>query len=163
MVPDNPTTATIRATRGDPAREINTRYQQLADHYTVAIVPARVRHPRDKAAVENAVNVVGTRVLGYLEAQQWTSLTELNTAIDERVREINDDLVRADGSTRSERFDSEEKALLGPLPVEEFTEVEWRSLKAQRNYHITFDGRHYSVPHQLARRSLRSTIETGGV
>ena len=33
--------------------------------------------------MENAVNVIGTRVLGYLEAQQWTSLAELNTAIDE--------------------------------------------------------------------------------
>jgi transposase len=166
VVPDNPTTAIIRPVRGDAAREVNTRYQQssqLADHYAVAIVPTRVRRPRDKAAVENAVNVIGTRVLGYLEAQQWTSLAELNTAIDERVHEINHDLVRADDSTRWGRFAAEEQALLGPLPDEDFEEVQWRSLKAQRNYHITFDGRHYSVPYRLAGTVLRVRITTGEV
>ena len=52
VIPDNPTTATVRPTRGDAGREVNARYQQLADHYGTAIVPARVRKPRDKAAVE---------------------------------------------------------------------------------------------------------------
>lgn len=52
VIPDNPTTATVRPTRGDAAREVNARYQQLADHYGTALVPARVRKPRDKAAVE---------------------------------------------------------------------------------------------------------------
>ena len=33
----------------------NPTYQQMADRYGTAIVPARVRRPRDKAAVESAV------------------------------------------------------------------------------------------------------------
>lgn len=47
VVPDNPTTATHRSARGESARVINDVYQQLADHYGTAIVPARVRKPRD--------------------------------------------------------------------------------------------------------------------
>ena len=57
----------------------------MADHYGTAIVPARVRKPRDKAAVESAVNTVNKRVIGYLLEETWTTLAELNEAIAERV------------------------------------------------------------------------------
>ena len=155
VIPDNPTTATVRPTRGDAAREVNARYQQLADHYGTAIVPARVRKPRDKAAVEKAVDVVNKRVIGYLAEEVWTSLTDLNTAITERVQEINEAIRRADGTTRWERFEAEESALLGPLPAERFEEVEWKQVKAGRNYHIACDSQYYSVPYALAGRLLR--------
>jgi transposase len=64
VVPENPTTATHQRRKGDSERVVNARYQQLADHYQTAIVPARARKPRDKAAAENAVNVVNKRVIG---------------------------------------------------------------------------------------------------
>jgi microcompartment protein CcmL/EutN len=73
-----------------------------------------VKRPRDKAAAENAVNVVNKRVIGYLDDDVFTTLTELNDAIEERVREINHDIRRADDTTRWERFVTEEAALLGP-------------------------------------------------
>ena len=47
IVPDNPTTATNRSHPGDAEQVVNARYQQLADHYQCAIVPARVKRPRD--------------------------------------------------------------------------------------------------------------------
>ena len=47
IVPDNPTTSTHRRTQGDVERVVKARYQQLADHYGTAIVPARVRRTRD--------------------------------------------------------------------------------------------------------------------
>lgn len=56
VVPDHASTATHRKKAGDAARFVNDRYRQMADHYGTAIVPARVRRPRDKAAVESAVN-----------------------------------------------------------------------------------------------------------
>lgn len=155
VVPDNPRTSTHPSGKGEAERVINARYQQLADHYQVAIVPARARKPRDKAAAENAVNVVNKRVIGYLEGEVWTHLGELNQAITERVAEINHDLVRADGTTRWQRFTSEEQALLGVLPAARFEEVEWKQLKAGRNYHISCDYQRYSVPYRLAGRMLR--------
>lgn len=155
IVPDNPTTSTHQRHKGEAERVVNARYQQLADHYQSAVVPARARKPRDKAAVENAVNVVNKRVIGYLEGEVWTTLEELNEAIDERVGEVNHDLRRADGTTRWEQFTAEEQPLLAALPATRFEEVEWKEFKAGRNYHISCDYQRYSVPYRLAGQLLR--------
>ena len=163
IVPDNPATSTHLARKGDQERVVNARYQQMVDHYGTAVVPARGRHPRDKAAAENAVNVVGLRVTGYLEAETWTSLDELNEAIEERVWEINHDLRRADGTTRWERFAAEEAPLLMGLPDTRFEEVEWKELKAGRNYHVTCDYQRYSVPWRLAGRLLRVRVTSTAI
>lgn len=163
VVPDNALTATHRKQRGDAARFVNERYRQMADHYGCAIVPARVRKPRDKAAVESAVNTVNMRVIGYLTEETWTSLSELNDAIDERVFEINHDIRRVDGTTRFERFTEEEAPVLTRLPDEAFEQVEWKEVKAQRNYHVTAGYQHYSVPYRLVGRLLRMRLTTSRV
>lgn len=163
VVPDNPATSTHQRHKGDAERVVNARYQQLADHYQIAIVPARAKRPRDKAAAENAVNVVNKRVIGYLEDDVFTSLSELNDAISAGVREINYDIKRADDSTRWQRFEAEEAHLLGPLPDARFEEVEWKELKAGRNYHVTADSQRYSVPYALAGRLLRVRLTSSKV
>lgn len=163
VVPDNPTTSTHQTRKGDAERIVNARYQQLADHYQTAIVPARVKKPRDKAAVENAVNVVNTRVIGYLDDDVFTTLTELNDAIEERVREINHDICRADDTTRWEQFHAEEAVFLGPLPDAAFEDVEWKELKVARNYHVTADTQRYSVPFALTGKLLRVRLTTSRV
>jgi len=163
VVPDHALTATHRRERHDPARFVNDRYQQLADHYGTAIVPARVAKPRDKAAVESAVNTVNKRVLGYLLEERWSTLPDANDAITERVNEVNRGIRRADGSTRFERFQTEEAPLLKSLPNTAFGEVAWKELKAGRNYHITSDYQHYSVPFALAGQLLRVRITNGVV
>lgn len=160
VVPDNTLTATHRKAKGDAARFVNDRYRQMAEHYGTAIVPARVRAPRDKAAVESAVNTVNKRVIGYLAQDVWTTLAELNEAIAERVWEINHDIRRADGTTRFERFTAEEAPALSPLPEAAFEQVEWKELKVGRNYHVTADYQHYSVPYALAGRLLRMRLTT---
>lgn len=163
LVPDNALTATRRKERGDAARFVTDRYQQLADHYGTSVLPAKVRSPREKAAVESGVNVVNLRVIGYLAEEVWTNLADLNTAISERVHEINHQIRRVDGSTRYERFREEEAGLLGPLPTDVFEEVEWREAKVQRNSHVTYDSQHYSVPHQHAGQLLRVRVTSSRV
>lgn len=116
---------------------------------------SRTRDFKDKAAAENGVKVVNTRVIGYLEDQAWSCLSELNEAIAERVDEVNHDLVRADDTTRWARFASEEAPCLAPLPDTRFTEADWREAKAGRNYHVTADYQRYSVPYKLAGQTLR--------
>lgn len=163
LVPDNASTATHRKTRGEAARFVNERYRQMADHYGTAIVPARVRKPRDKAAVESAVNTVNKRVIGYLLEETWTTLAELNEAIAERVWEVNHEIRRADGTTRFELFATEEASMLSALPDEPFEQVEWKELKVARNYHVTADYQHYSVPYALVARVLRVRLTTARV
>jgi hypothetical protein len=109
------------------------------------------------------VNVVNKRVIGYLNEETWTSITELNEAISERVHEINHDIHRTDGSTRYERFATEEQMVLSPLPVDEFEEVEWKESKVGRNYHVTCDSQHYSVPYEYAGCLLRVRLTSSRV
>lgn len=161
VVPDNPTTSTHQRTRGDGERVVNARYQALADHYGFSVVPAGVRKPRHKAAAESAVNVVNKRVIGYLESETWTTVGDLNEAIAERVAEINHDLRRADGSTRWEVFNADERPMLAALPQVRFEEVTWKEAKAARNYHITCDYQRYSVPYRLAGKMLRVRLTAG--
>lgn len=164
VVPDNPATSTHRPKRGETARVLNARYQQLAEHYGTGIVPARAKRPRDKAAAEAAVNVVNTRVIGYLAEEVISTVQELNEAISARVVEINERIPRADGTTRWERFTTDEAHLLGSLPDDGFDTVEWKQLKVARNYHVSCDSQHYSVPYtyagQLLRVRLTSTTVT---
>ena len=162
-VPDNALTATHRKKRGDAARFVNDRYRLLADHYGTAIVPARVAKPRDKAAVESAVNTVNKRVIAYLLEELWTTLPDVNAAISERVHEVNHGIRRIDGSTRFERFSEEEAPVLKPLSRQAFEEVAWKELKVGRNYHVTTDYQHYSVPYALAGQLLRARLTSAHV
>ena len=56
MVPDNLKSGVVKACLYDP--EINRTYADMAAHFGTAIMPTRVRKPRDKAKVEVAVQVV---------------------------------------------------------------------------------------------------------
>ena len=49
VVPDNPRTGVDRACRYEP--DLNRTYQEMAALYSVAVMPARPRKPRDKAYV----------------------------------------------------------------------------------------------------------------
>ena len=79
LVPDNLRSGVTKAHRYEP--DINPSYRDLAEHYGVAVLPARSRKPRDKAKVEVGVQVVERWILAVLRNRQFFSLGELNTAI----------------------------------------------------------------------------------
>ncbi len=118
---------------------------------------------RGKAAVESGVNVVNMRVIGYLAEETWTTLGELNEAVDGRVFEINHEIRRAGGTTRFELFSQEEAPVLAPLPDQAFEQVEWKEVKVGRNYHVSSDYQYYSVPWRLAGRLLRMRLTSSRV
>lgn len=113
--------------------------------------------------MESAVNVVNKRVIGYLAEDVFTTISELNVEIEGPVREINHDIRRATDTTRWEGFEAEEAARLAPLPVDRFEEVEWKELKVARNYHLSCDSQHYSVPFALAGKLLRVRLTSSRV
>src|SRR5690625_3871425 len=129
IVPDNQLTSSHPRSKGSTERVINARYQQLADHYQTAIVPARSGKPRDKAAAENAVGIVEKRVLGYLAEDVFTTMADLNAAIDARVDEINHDMPDVNGVTRWDRFVAEEEHTVAALPGTRIEEVECKQPK----------------------------------
>ena len=147
LVPDNLKVGVSHASFYDPA--INPGYRDLAQHYRVAVVPTRVRQPRDKAAVENAVLQVERRVLAPVRDTVFVSLDAANAAIRERLATLNaPPRWRGDKTTcRTRILAEQERAHLRPLPVDRFVPGAWSRYKLAPDYHVVIDGAAYSVPY----------------
>jgi len=152
VVPDNLKNAVKRPCWYEP--ELNRSYEEMARHYGVAILPARVRHPRDKAKVENAVQQVERWILARLRKQTFFSLRELNRAIAELLEELNDRPLKILGLSRRELFEQVEREALGPLPESSYELSRWKKVRVGIDYHVEFEGHYYSVPYQLIREQL---------
>ena len=80
LVPDNCKTAVIH-NGGFKDQQINETYQEMPEHYGTAIIPARVRSPKDKPNAEGTVGNISTWITAALRNEQCLSLAELNRAI----------------------------------------------------------------------------------
>ena len=83
LVPDNCKTAVVH-NGGWKDQQTNETYQEMAEHYGTAIIPARVRTPKDKSNAEGMVGNISTWITAALRNEQFFSLTELNRAIREK-------------------------------------------------------------------------------
>jgi hypothetical protein len=108
----------------------------MAAHYDTAILPARPRRPRDKAKVEVAVLIIERWLLGRLRHRRFYSLAELNTAIGELLRQLNDErLIRRLGVTRRALFEELDRPNLNSLPGQPYCFAEWRVRRVGVDYH----------------------------
>jgi transposase len=146
IVPDNLKSGVERAHRYEP--DLNRAYAEFAEHYGVAILPARVRKPRDKAKVEGAVLIVERWILARLRDRQFFSLTELNAAIDELLIELNDRAFQKLEGSRRSRFIELDQPALRALPVRAYEYAQWKCAKVHPDYHIEVEHAYYSVPHK---------------
>ncbi len=156
IVCDNLKAGVTTASRYEPG--INRTYQEMAVHYGTAIVPTRVRRPRDKAKVEVAVQVVERWVLAQLRHRRFFSLGELNAAIGELIEALNSRTMRHIGSSRRALFEAIERPALQPLPAEPFEYAEWERCRAGLDYHIEVHSHWYSVPYRLIREVVEARI-----
>lgn len=89
FVPDNTRTAVSRAKMWDP--KLNRAYLEMAQYYRVAIEPARVRRPKDKATAEAGVRWIETWLLEWLkDSGYFNSFAELNLEIRARMKVLCD-------------------------------------------------------------------------
>jgi transposase len=161
IVPDNLRSAVTKARRYEP--ELNPAYQDFAEHYGVAILPARVRRPRDKAKVETGVLVVERWILARLRHRVFFSLGELNAVLRELLERLNTRAFKkAEGSRRS-RFDAIERDTLRPLPLRPYEFGEWKKAKVHPDYHVEVARAYYSVPYALIGMSVDVRLTAGGV
>jgi transposase len=152
VVPDNLKTGVQRSCRYEPA--LNLSYAELAAFYGVAVVPARVRKPRDKAKVENAVQQVERWALAPLRDRIFFSLEEANAALAEQIQEINGRLMKGPGCSRSALFEAEDKPAMRPLPEDRYVYADWKRVKVGPDYHVQAEGRLYSVPFGLCGKQV---------
>ncbi len=159
-VPDNLRAGVSKACLYDP--EINPTYAELAAHYDTVVLPARVRRPRDKAAVEAGVRVAQRWVLAPIRHRRFFSLAELNEAIAAEVVKVNARPFRGAATSREELFAELEAPALRPLPAGRYELASWKKATVSIDYHVSFDHRLYSVPFRLVRRKvdIRATAST---
>jgi transposase len=152
LVPDNLKSAVTKAHRYEP--DINSSYHEMAIYYGVAIIPTRVRSPKDKAKVENGVLQVERQILARLRDRKFFSLLELNAAIKILLDELNQRPFQKLPGSRLSQFLEIDKPALKPLPATPYEYAAWKKAKAGFNYHIELEKHHYSVPFTLVRTEL---------
>jgi transposase len=162
IAPDNLKTGVTKADWYTPV--INKAYHEMAEHYGTAIIPCRVRAPKDKASVESTVGTISTWIIASLRNQQFFSLRELNLAICEKLDEFNNKPFQKKPGSRRSVFIEQEQPMLLPLPATPYELATWKVAIVQYNYCITVDKMHYSVPyeyikHKVDVRLTKSVVE----
>ena len=152
VVPDNLKSAVSKASFYDP--DINPTYLDMANHYGTAVIPARVRKPKDKAKVEVAVQVVERWILARLRNRQFFSLRQLNQAIAKLLEDLNNKPFQKLPGSRKSAFESMDRPALNPLPAQAYQFAEWKKATVNVDYHIEVDRHYYSVPNTLIKKKI---------
>jgi transposase len=147
IVPDQARALVRTPGRYDP--EPGRAYEEFAQHYGCAVLPARPAHPRDKPKVEAAVLLVQRWILARLRNRRFFSLGELNRAIAELLADLNQRPFKKLPGCRRSAFERLDAPVLRPLPAARFAISRWKTAKVNIDYHVEFDGHYYSVPHRL--------------
>jgi transposase len=154
IVPDNLKTGVIKHPKEGEV-VLNEAYRELAAHYSAAVLPGRLRRPKDKPSVENTVGHVSTWVIATLRDRQFATLPELQEAVREQITAYNREPFQKRPGSRQAVFAAEEKPLLRPLPTVSYELSQWaHGRKVQRNGHVVWARNFYSVPHTLVRQSV---------
>jgi transposase len=160
-VPDNLKSAVTHPSYYEP--DLNPTYRDLAEHYGIAIIPARPRKPREKAKVEVGVQVVQRWIVAALRKRKFFSLDEANLAIAELLVRLNQRPFRKRDGNRATLFAQLDRPALKPLPVARFEFGNWKTaIRVDLDYHVELDRHYYSVPHALAQLEVdaRYTADT---
>lgn len=152
LVPDNLKSGVTSPHRYDP--DVNPTYQDMANHYGVAVVPARVRKPQDKAKVEVGVQGIERRILAVLRNRSFFSLSEINEAIRPLLVAYNERSFKKIPGSRLSEFMEVDKPALKPLPAYLYEYAEWKKVRAGLDYHVAFEHHYYSVPYRYFKQEL---------
>jgi transposase len=155
-VPDNPKTGVHHPCRYEP--ELNRTYEEMASYYGTAVIPARVKRPRDKPNAENGVLNVERRIIAKLRNRIFFSLTELNQAIWAELKLLNEKPFQKLDGSRQSLYEELEKPALKPLPPKPFEYAVWKKLTVNIDYHVEVNKNYYSTPYQLVKEIVEVRI-----
>lgn len=156
VVLDNMSAAIARADAKDPG--INPSFAEYAQARGFFVDPARVRHPQDKARVENQVPYVRER---WFAGESFSDDLAMLRASAERWC-IDVAGARIHGTTRRvprEVFEGEERAHLAPAPTAPFDVPRWTRAKVHPDHHVQVAYALYSVPTKYRRQWMRVRVD----
>lgn len=152
LVPDNLKSGVTSPCYYEPS--VNVSYEEMAKYHGVAVIPARVRKPKDKAKAENSVLIVEREVMAPLRHQTLIGLSGAKEAVWEKLDVVNNREFQKLTGTRQEIFTKYEQPLLQPLPKRRYDEGIWTYPKVHIDYHIEVKGHYYSIPYHHIGKKL---------
>lgn len=147
LIPDNLKTGVVANNRYKVI--LNKSYQEMAEHYDTAIVPARVLHPKDKSLAEGTVKFATTWIIAALRNRKFFSFEEVKCAVAEKLEELNRYQFKKREGCRHSAYLDEEKAFMKQLPTSPYEPAVWSTAKVPFDYLITDGKNKYSVPFDL--------------
>ena len=147
LIPDNLKTGITANTKCDTV--INRSYQEMAEYYDMAIVPARVRHPKDKSLAEGTVKYVSTWIIAALRNRKFFTIGEVQQAVREKLEELNRFPFKKREGNRYLAYINEERDYMKQLPLTPYEPAVWSTAKVPLDYLISDGKNKYSVPFDL--------------
>lgn len=163
VVPDNLKSAVTKASRYEAI--LNQEFERFAEHYGLVVVPTRVRKPKDKSHVENAVKLTYKDIFTELEGLHCPDLASLNAAIRFCLERYNNQLLSRRNYSRRSYFEEIEQETLLPLnPIRYQIKKSLMATVDKYGYvRLKEDIHYYSVPHTYIGKKLRVTYTASDV
>ena len=160
LVPDNLKSGVTKPCLYEP--ELNRSYAELACHYNTAVLPARIKRPRDKAKAEAGVLVAQRWILAVLRHRIFFTLAEMSAAIGELREILNTRPLQKLKKSRRELFEAQDRPAALRLPDRPYQYAKWEKARVNFDYTIEVDHHIYSVPFRFLREKLdvRLTVTT---
>jgi transposase len=156
LVPDQPRALIANPDAYEP---VTARLmQELGEHYGIAVLPARPGRPQDKAKVEVGVQVVERWILARLRHRRFFTLAEVNQAMRQLLAELNLRAFKKLPGCRRSAFEALDAPALAPLPAVAMVLAQFKPARVNIDYHVAFEGHHYSVPHQHVGQAVELRI-----
>lgn len=142
--------------------DLNKDYAEWAEHNHTVILPAKVRKPKYKSSVENAVGILEKGLFHDLEEHRYFSLEQFNRDLLKKVDALNHENFKKKDISRYDLWEEERHELM-PLPSEPYQYLERRTAKVSGDFHVRFDNAYYSVDKAYLHKSVMITASADTV
>ena len=161
VVPDNLKSGVTKACRYEP--DINPTYEEMAQHYGVAVIPARPQQARDKAKVEAGVQVVERWIWPRCATASSSPCGEAQPGHRGAARPAQRPALPQTRrhAPQPVRSHSTSRPCARCRPTR-YQYGDWDTARVNIDYHVEFDRHYYSVPYRLVQEQVevRATATT---
>ena len=142
--------------------ELNKDYAEWAEHNHTVILPAKVKKPKYKSSVENAVGILEKGFFHDMEEMDYFSLEQFNRDLWLHLENLNNAPFSKKPHNRRYYWEEERKELM-PLPPSPYEYMERRMAKVSSDYHVRFDNAYYSVDRAYLHKEVLIRASTSTV
>lgn len=133
--------------------DLNKDYAEWAEHNHTVILPAKVRKPKYKSSVENAVGILEKGFFHDLEENRYFSLEQFNRDLWKKLEALNRENFKKKDHSRYDLWEEERHELM-PLPSTHYEYMERKTAKVSGDFHVRFDNAYYSVDKAFLHKSV---------